>query len=48
MYLIHDKVNVGNKTRFSEQRRGLDCRVLSGLQFTVILPLDLSPSKMRY
>ena len=48
MYLMHDKVNVGNKTTFSEQLRGLDCRVHSGLQVAVILPLDLSPNKMRY
>jgi hypothetical protein len=39
---------MGNKTTFSEQRRGLDSRVLSGLQVAVIVPLDLSPDKMKY
>ena len=42
VYLIHDKVNMGIETTFSEQRRGLDSGVLSGLQVAVILPLDLS------
>jgi len=48
IYLIHDTVNMGNKTTFSEQRRGLDSRILSSLQVAVILPLDLSPNKMRH
>ena len=39
---------MGSKTTFSEQRLGLDSRVLSGLQVAIILPLDLSPNKMRY